>query len=66
MQRPDIRETFEADLVLWSKAVISYCQMTQMRCTAIKKIITDYDAEMDSKIFFTLMVVFSHHIKYLS
>ena len=51
MQRPDIRETFEADLIFWSKAIIMYCETTQMRSTAIKKLIDAYYAEMDSKMF---------------
>lgn len=66
MQRPDIRETFQGGLIVWSKAILNYCQATQMRCTAIKKIISEYDAEVDGKIHLTTVLCHVIYIKYFA
>ena len=29
MQRPNIREEFDDELYIWSKAIINYCKTTQ-------------------------------------
>jgi len=41
MQRPEIREQFDDELVLWSRAILQYCRATQTQCTAIKKILDE-------------------------
>ena len=48
MQRPNIREEFDDDLLIWSKAIITYCRNTQKRSSAIQLVLSDSDfADLD-------------------
>ena len=41
MQRPSIRDEFDEEIILWSKAIVSYCKTTQTKATAIQSVIDD-------------------------
>ena len=41
MQRPSIREEFDEELIVWSKAIVSYCKTTQTKAAAIQSVIDE-------------------------
>ena len=41
LNRENIRDEFYEEVLLWAKAVISYCQCTQKRSSAIQHIVSD-------------------------
>ena len=43
IQRRNIREEFDDDLLIWSKAIITYCRNTQKRSSAIQLVLGDND-----------------------
>ena len=45
MERPDIKEEFDEQLELWCKAAITYCKKTQVKSTAIQRVISGADFE---------------------
>ena len=45
MQRPNIREEFDDDLLMWSKAIITYCRNTQKRSSAIQLVLSQGDSD---------------------
>ena len=45
MQRPGIKEDFDDELVLWSKAAINYCKITQKKSSAIQIVVGDTDLD---------------------
>jgi len=45
MQRPDIRNEFDEELLKWSRAVMNYCRKTQAQCAAIMKILDEARCE---------------------
>ena len=49
MQRHDLKDGFDEELVLWSKAVVSYCKKTCTRSTAIQALVGDTD--IDCKLY---------------
>ena len=52
MQRPNIKEKFDDDLLIWSKAIITYCQNTQKRSSAIQFVLGDSRfADLDCESF---------------
>ena len=56
MQRPNLKNEFDEELVLWSKAVVSYCKKTCKKSTAIQKLVKDVkDADVDCCKFIKLL-----------
>ena len=45
MQRPNLKNEFDEELILWSKAVVSYCKKTCKKSTAIQKLVKDVDVD---------------------
>ena len=43
MERPNIREEFDDELYFWSKAIISYCNVSQKKCVAIQAVLKTLD-----------------------
>lgn len=56
MQRPNLKDEFDEELVLWTKAVVKYCKRACTRSTAIQKLVKDVDVDCE----FTI-VHFSYH-----
>jgi len=47
MQRPEIKEEFDEEFILWSKAVVNYCKKKCTKTTAIQKLVKDIDLESE-------------------
>ena len=45
LQRPDLKNGFDEELILWSKAVIIYCKVACKNMTSIQKLVKDVDME---------------------
>jgi len=45
MQRPNLKDHFDEEFLLWSKATISYCKKSCKKTTAIQKLVKDVDVE---------------------
>ena len=50
MQKPELKDMFEEEFVLWSKAIINYCKKKCTKSTAIQKLVKDID--VDCKFFY--------------
>ena len=51
IQRPDVRESFDMDLLSWLKAVINYSKDTQRRNTVLREKVSDYSDDLDPSKF---------------
>jgi len=45
MQRPDLKEHFDEEFILWSKAVVYYCKKKCTRMSTIQKLVKDMNVE---------------------
>jgi len=45
MQRPNLKNEFDEELVFWTKAVVKYCKRACTRLTAIQKIVKNVDVD---------------------
>lgn len=43
MQRQELKNEFDEELVLWSKAIVTYCRKTIKKSTSIQKLVKDVD-----------------------
>ena len=53
MQRNNLKENFDEQLILWSKAIILYCKKTCTKSTAIQSLIKEIDVECELFILYT-------------
>ena len=49
MQRSNLKDEFDEELILWSKAVVTYCKAACRKMTFVQKLVKDVD--MDCKFF---------------
>lgn len=45
MQRSNLKIEFDEELILWSKAIVTYCKTKFRKMAAIQKIVKDVDVE---------------------
>ena len=45
MQRPDLKEHFDEEFILWSKSVVYYCKKKCTRMSTIQKLVKDMNVE---------------------
>lgn len=45
MQRHDLKDEFDEELVLWSRAVVSYCKRACTKSAAIQALVGDVDID---------------------
>ena len=45
MQRPELKDQFDEEFIVWSKAVVNYCKKRCTKSTAIQKLVKDMNVE---------------------
>jgi len=45
MQKSDLKDLFDEEVILWSKAIVNYCKKKCSKSTAIQKLVKDIDID---------------------
>jgi len=69
MQRPEIKEEFDEEFILSSKAVVNYCKKKCTKTTAIQKLVKDIDLESEftdsfEQVQYSFHIFIAHLIQY--
>ena len=57
IQRDDIRETFEDNILDWSKAIINYCKDTQIKLSSLQMECVDFSGDMGQGEFYLIAIM---------